>query len=59
MYDDLVPPSFATECLMATSLFFSEVTIDIQFFHIFIKAIKGMRICVGLSSVYYASNSCA
>lgn len=51
MYDDLVSSSSCAVGLIASSLVFSKTAIDVQSIHMFLKAMKGMRVCISLSGV--------
>ena len=59
MYDDLLFPSLATIWFIASSFGLSKIAIIVYPFDMFSKAIKSMRSCGDLSSMYYARNSCA
>ena len=59
MYDDLVFPSFATVGLIASSFVLTSIAINIYPFQMFFKAIRAIRICDCLASIYYAGNPCA
>ena len=59
VYDNLVFPSLSPIWVIASSFGFSDTAVNGCPFHVFSKAIKSMRICGDLSSMYYARNSCA